>query len=86
MYGFNSTVIVFDDPSYNKMFYGATLGFGFDFGPKFDQNGYWSCGILFPMRSEDVNNYIQTLQNEAVELNSQLPPLTISLAYRIGLK
>ncbi|MCI5057952.1 MAG: hypothetical protein MRY83_17695 [Flavobacteriales bacterium] len=84
MYGCNSAVVIFDAPEYNRMFFGPTLGAGLDFGPRLQEKGYWSCGILLPIRYSSVNDYLDDLEIQGVE-TTDLPPITITISYKIGL-
>jgi hypothetical protein len=83
MYGYNAAVAVSNSPNYNKIFYGPTIGAGFDLGSHEQKRGYFSLAILIPFRSPDVNNYMNNLSNNnGVTFNNKLLPIGISIGYK----
>jgi hypothetical protein len=87
MYGYNAAIKVVDLPDFNKLFYGPTVGMGIDFGPRPGGKGYFSIGLLLPIRSAEVDDYMEELQyNYGVIFENDLPPVGISLSYRFVLK
>jgi hypothetical protein len=86
MYGYNAAVAVANDQQYNKLFYGPTVGAGLDIGRLAKNKGYLSLAILVPIRSPDVDNYINGLQtNYDVSFNNNLLPITFSIGYKFVL-
>lgn len=84
MYGYNAVIKVKDASEFDKIFYGPTLGFGFDFHSS--DKGYFSIALLIPIRSSEVNDYIDDLKNKhGVEFKNNLLPIAISLGYKIVL-
>jgi hypothetical protein len=83
MYGYNAAVAVSGNSSFDKLFYGPSFGAGIDIRSKRPSSkGYLSIALLIPVRSPDVNNYINDLQtNDGVSF-SNLPPIGISIGYR----
>lgn len=87
MYGYNAAVVVKDGESFNKFFYGPTIGFGLDFRKDINRKGYWSVGILVPVRSDEVDLYLEDLENNhQIEFENGLPPVTFTLGYRFKLE
>jgi hypothetical protein len=85
MYGYNAAVAVSGYPQYNKLFYGPTVGAGFDLVPH-SRKGYFSFAILIPIRSEDANNYMNDLTtNNGVTFNNKLLPIGFSIGYKFVL-
>ncbi len=83
MYGYNAAIAVSNATEYNKLFYGPTFGFGIDYRSSKESIGYWSFAILVPIRSSDVDNYIDDLKtNHGATFSSSLSPIGISLGYR----
>lgn len=82
MYGYNAAVAVTNASQYNKLFYGPSFGAGFDVGSHHVNGGYFSFAILVPIRSADVNNYIDYLKNSGVTFNNNLIPIGFSIGYR----
>jgi hypothetical protein len=83
MYGYNAAIGVKNASNYNKLFYGPTFGFGFDLRSKRNTRSYWSMALLIPIRSSEVNDYMDDLKNNhGVEFKNELPPIGISIGYR----
>lgn len=94
MYGYNAVIkvkieepysMMRDRDRYNRIYYGATLGFGLDVksawpGP----TGYWTFALLVPIRSSEVYDYIDKLENNnGVDFKQKLFPIAISIGYRV---
>jgi hypothetical protein len=88
MYGYNTAIKITNASQFDKFFYGPTLGFGLDFGSsRHNRNGYFTCALLFPIRGQEVSDYIDDLKNNhGVEFTMGLIPIAISLGYRIKLQ
>jgi hypothetical protein len=87
MYGYNAVVQVKDKTEYSKIFYGVTFGVGIDFKPFRTGNGYWTFGLLVPIRGSKVDSYIDELKNEhGVKFDNELYPVGLSIGYRIVLE
>jgi hypothetical protein len=85
MYGYHAVVKVTDAEHLNEMFYGATLGFGFDFKGKKNDN-YLSLALLVPLRGDEVDNYMDELEDShGVTFKNSLPPVGISIGYKFML-
>jgi hypothetical protein len=92
MYGYNTAILVVSNPAntgtssgadYSKLFYGPSFGFGADI--RF-RKGYISLSLLFPIRGDDVDNYITDLQNKHhVTFQNDLLPVAFSIGYRFVL-
>lgn len=84
MYGYNAVIIVKNSTNFNKMFYGPTLGFGLDFRQRPGKRGYWTIGLLIPIRDSEVDKYIDDLEeNHGVKFENNLPPIGLTLGYRM---
>ncbi|MBI9053460.1 MAG: hypothetical protein JEY96_06550 [Bacteroidales bacterium] len=82
MYGYNAVIYIKDQSSFDKFFYGETVGFGLDFKSK-NGNGGWSIAVLYPFRKDEVKEYMDDLkENEYVEFENELYPVTISIGLR----
>ena len=83
MYGYNAAVAVTNYPNYDKIFYGPSIGLGFDIGAHAAKKGNFSFAILVPFRSPDVQNYIDDLHNmNGVQFNNNLWPIGVSVGYK----
>jgi len=86
MYGYNAAVAVSNYSTYNKMFYGPTVGAGLDIGSFVQGRGHFSLAILVPIRNADVDNYMDALKtNYGVNFNNNLLPITFSIGYKFVL-
>ncbi len=86
MYGYNTAIAIQNVSSLNKVFYGPTVGFGIDYCSKRSRGNYWSFGILVPIRGNEVDNYLNDLeQNKGVKFDSKPLPIAITIGYRIAL-
>jgi hypothetical protein len=82
MYGYNAAIAVENASQLNKVFYGSTIGIGFDYRSFPEKQSYWSLGIYLPIRGSEVENYIDDLKkNHGVEMKSDLLPITFSIGY-----
>lgn len=87
MYGYNAVIKVSNAEHLNKIFFGPTVGFGFDLHPRNLSGGYFSFGFLLPIRGDEVNNYIQNLEdNHNVTFERELLPFGISIGFRVVIK
>ena len=82
MHGYNTAVAVKDATSYNRLFYGNSIGFGFDTRPRKESNGHFSLGFLVPIRGADVDEYLNYLKNQGVTFKKELSPIAVSIGYR----
>lgn len=83
MYGYNASISVKNATELNKLFYGPSVGIGFDTKPHPSTGNYWSIALLVPFRSSDVDNYIDDLkQNHGVEFDNELIPVAFTIGYR----
>lgn len=82
MHGYNTAVAVKDAKSYNRLFYGNTVGLGFDTRPRKESHGHFSFGLLVPIRDTDVDKYMNYLKNQGVTFKKELSTIAISIGYR----
>jgi hypothetical protein len=83
MYGYNSAIAIMNAKQYSKFFYGPTFGLGLDVRKRWERRGYLSMAILLPVRSKDVNKYINDMKRRGVDFENQLYPVGISVGYHI---
>lgn len=84
MYGYNAAIAVTNATEFNKLFYGPTLGFGFDYKSHPSKKSYWTFAILLPIRSTAVDDYINDLKDHhSIEFKNELMPIGITMGYRI---
>lgn len=83
MYGYNAAIKVSGSSDLNKIFYGPTIGGGIDYKAFSSSKIYWSLAIFVPLRSSEVDNYIDDLKNNhGVTMKQELIPVTFSLGFR----
>lgn len=61
MYGTNTVIVISNASRLDKIFYGPTVGFGLDIDFKKTGRrnvGYWSLALLVPIRSAEVDKYM----------------------------
>ncbi|NOQ27661.1 MAG: hypothetical protein GQ564_20040 [Bacteroidales bacterium] len=81
MYGYNAGIIIDNDSDLSKIFYGGTVGFGIDFKST-KRKSYWTLGLLIPIRKEEVNEYMDYLEDEKnVEFQADLKPILLSIGF-----
>ena len=84
MYGYNAAIYIANATQNNKMFYGTTFGAGIDVLAGADRKGCFSLALLVPIRSPDVQSYIDNLRdNYGVSFKSSLIPVSFSIGYKI---
>lgn len=71
MYGYNAVIK-------EKIFYGPSIGLGFDYRHNPDKNDYWSFALLVPFRGSEIMPY---LNSDVILL-----PFTISIGYKVIIK
>lgn len=83
MYGYNAVYIIRDASTFNRTFYGTTIGMGVDL--KNSRTNFWTFALKVPFRSEDALEYKNYLEDSNIEINRDFLPFTISLGYRIAI-
>lgn len=87
MYGYNAAIVVTNQASLNKLFYGFSAGAGIDIRPRKHPAGYWSLGVIVPFRSSKVDAYFDDLKyNHGVEFQNELFPVAFSIGYKFKIK
>jgi hypothetical protein len=87
MYGYNAVISVQNAFQYNKIFYGMTYGLGVDMRVNPEKNGFFSFGLLIPIRDKAVEEYMDDLQKKHnVSFKSGLLPIGLSFSYRFIIK
>ena len=86
MYGYNAAVKVSGSSQFDKMFYGPSVGAGFDLGSHIIGKGQFSLAIFVPFRSPNPNDYMDQLKNDfGIEFKNKLLPIGISVGYKFNL-
>jgi len=83
MYGYNAAIYISGTHQFNKLFYGTSLGIGFDYESKPHSKHYWTFSLLVPQRSSAVDDYINDLTtNHNVIMKNELWPITFTIGDR----
>ena len=86
MYGYYSAVHVQNYTQYDKIFYGPSVGVGFDLGTHIVGKGVFSLALLVPFRNSETDDYIDYLENNAsIQFRNKPIPIGISVGYRVNL-
>ena len=85
MYGYYAWAAPKSEPYWNKLFYGPTVGAGFDYRFKKSRFGYISGAVLVPIRDDQAQRYIEYFLNGNQNLNysHKLHAVNVSLGYKI---
>jgi hypothetical protein len=87
MYGYNAAIKVKGASQYNRMFYGPSFGLGMDLKSKRQKKNYFSFALLIPVRSPDVDDYIDALKSTGgISFKNNLIPIGFSVGYQIIIK
>lgn len=85
MYGYNTVYKIRNGGSYNKMFFGPTIGMGIETPLRPHRTGYWSFALLVPIRSAEALNYRDYLKSSAfITIEQDLLPVAFSIGYRFA--
>jgi len=85
MYGYYAAIHVADAEQYDKVFYGATFGFGVDIMNRRNERNYWTLALHVPLRGTEVDDYMASLKPQGIEFKGNLLPVTFTVGFRIGL-
>jgi hypothetical protein len=87
MYGYNTVFKINGLSSLNKMFYGPSVGLGFETPVKPNKTGFWSFGLLLPIRSTEAMDYYDQLkQNPNISMKNELLPFALSIGYKFNIR
>jgi hypothetical protein len=82
MYGNNARVVILDDSELNKIYYGGTVGFGFDFKLA-NRNECWSVGLQMSSSTGEAQRYMDYLEDERIaEFKNDISPILITVGYK----
>jgi len=84
IYGYNAAIKISNLHEKDTLFYGPSVGFGFDSKALGKSHTYWTFAIYYPFRSNEVTNYMDYLKkNYGVVFKSDLFPITLSISYKM---
>jgi hypothetical protein len=86
MYGYNGAVSVANNSSYNKIFYGTTVGIGLDLKFRPNSRGYWTWAWMFTSTNLKEMEYMRYLENDKQVVFPTRPnAFRFSIGYRYRL-
>jgi hypothetical protein len=97
MYGYNASVYYTNihlhllsgaqttEENYNRIFYGPTLGIGFDYRSNTTRRSYLTVAFLIPIRNNsEINIYINDLNsNHGADEKNNFLPVELSIGYKL---
>ena|ERR1700733_4010800 len=85
LYGYYSAIHVEGNSQFDKIFYGPSLGVGFDLGTHLIGKGVFSLTLFVPFRNSETNDYIDNLENNyGIQFKSKPIPVGVSLGYKVN--
>lgn len=84
--GYNPGVVYFESKKdkYDKVFFGPTIGFGVDTGPKIAKNGYLTFALAYKLGPDEViSDYINYLKTIGFKFYSDVLPVSFSFGLRM---
>ncbi|MBP6411114.1 MAG: hypothetical protein KA313_08455 [Pseudarcicella sp.] len=83
MYGYNLVYVIEGAEQLNKVFYGPSLGIGWDSKYYPGSPGYFTLGIILPFRSKESEEYYNILTSNPNIMGLSKPiPIAINFGYR----
>jgi hypothetical protein len=80
MYGYNAAIVIEGATRFNKLYYGASGGFGFNFYNK--RLNVWALEFLIPSWSQQFKDDIDDLKNNPlIDFPTEPIPFNISIGY-----
>ncbi len=84
MYGYNLAYKIKGLEEANKLFYGVTFGGGIDLKFRSTSPGYWTFGLLIPVRDSEYKNHRDYYEsNYNIENYTEPLPFGITVGYKI---
>jgi hypothetical protein len=80
MYGYNAVLIIKDNSSGDKIYYGPSFGAGIAIKSRNMGMSFLSLGLIFPIRSGDFQDDIDALKYSGYDVSEPLP-IGISVGY-----
>ncbi|MFZ4457107.1 MAG: hypothetical protein ACOYOT_12900 [Bacteroidales bacterium] len=80
MFGTNGVISVKNSTSYDRAFFGPSLGLGFDLRPNPSRyKSHWSIGITIPFRTIDYDQYLSKYRG------TDGLPFVLAIGYKLGI-
>ena len=85
MYGYNAVIKIKGASEYDKIYYGASTGFGIEFWNRKHSN-YFNVELLYPFRSNEYERDRYAIKrNPGIKVTYEPIDITISIGYHVGL-
>ena len=86
MYGYNAVIVVKGAEEYDQIYYGPSLGFGVEDHRRDNPDNFWRFQVIVPFRPQEFQDDLDALKkNPMIDIRSEPPPFSISVAYHFGL-
>jgi hypothetical protein len=86
MYGYNAVIVVQHAEQYNQLYYGPSVGAGVEVHRRDNPDNFWRFELILPFRPQEFEDDMDALKkNPAIEIKSEPPPFSFSVAYHFGL-
>ena len=86
MYGYNAVIVVKGADQYNGIYYGPSVGVGLEDHRRDNAANFWRFELILPFRPQEFQDDIDALKkNPAIDIKSEPPPVSFSVAYHFGL-
>ena len=87
MYGYNTVFKIKGATSLNRMYYGPSVGIGVETAVKPNKVGFWSFGILIPIRSQEALDYYDQLKRKSsIQFDNDLLPFALSVGFKCNIR
>jgi hypothetical protein len=84
MYGYNAVIMMKDDASASKTYYGPTFAAGIAIKSRNKGNSFLSIELLLPIRSSSFSDDLDILKNAGYDVTEPLP-IGFSIGYHFAL-
>ena len=85
MYGYNAVIVVKGADQYNGIYYGPSVGLGVENHRRDNARNFWRFELILPFRPQEFQDDIDALKkNPSIEVRSEPPPFSFSIAYHFG--
>jgi hypothetical protein len=86
MYGYNAVIVVQGADKYNQLYYGPSIGAGVEVHRRNNPDNFWRFELILPFRPQAFQDDLDALKkNPVIDITSEPPPFSFSVAYHFGL-
>jgi len=86
MYGYNAVIVVQGASGYNQLYYGPSVGAGVEVHRRDNPDNFWRLELILPFRPQEFQDDMDALKkNPLIDIRSEPPPFSFSVAFHFGL-